>query len=129
MAWKPEQKRSFRIFRELDDHTLYLQTYLIDIKLDNMKILAIEKEMEGVDWNNLEDLLKDEAQHVYHLYLSDTLREIYFTENKNAILILETQDKEAAIKLLDALPLVKSGKIRFEVIELRPYMGFGRMMG
>lgn len=94
-----------------------------------MKILAIEKETEGIEWNNPEDLLKDEALHVYHLYLSGSLREIYFTENKNAILVLETVDKEAAIQLLDTLPLVMSGKIRFEVMELRPYTGFGRIMG
>ena len=93
-----------------------------------MKILAIENEIEGVDWDNLEDLLKDEAQHVYDLYLSDSLREIYFTENKNAVLILETEDKKAAITLLDTLPLVKSGKIKFDVMELRPYTGYERIM-
>ena len=93
-----------------------------------MKILAIENETEGVDWYNLEDLLKEEAQHVYHLYLSDSLREIYFTENKNAILMMETEDKKTAIKLLDTLPLVKSGKIKFEVMELRPYTGYERIM-
>ena len=93
-----------------------------------MKILAIENEIEGVEWDTLEDLLKDEAKHVLNLYLSDSLREIYFTENKNAILVLETEDKKAAIKLLDALPLVKSGKIKFEVMELRPYTGYERIM-
>lgn len=93
-----------------------------------MKILAIENEMEDVAWDNVEDLLKDEAQHVYNLYLSDSLREIYFTENKNAILVMETEDKKAAIKLLDTLPLVKSGKIKFEVMELRPYTGYKRIM-
>ena len=93
-----------------------------------MKILAIENEIEGVEWDNLEDLLKDEAQHVYNLYLSDSLREIYFTETKNAILVMETEDKKAAIKLLDTLPLVKSGKITFEVMELRPYTGYERIM-
>ncbi len=93
-----------------------------------MKILAIENEIEGVEWDNLEDLLKEEAQHVYNLYLSDSLREIYFTENKNAILVMETEDKKTAIKLLDTLPLVKSGKIKFEVMELRPYTGYERIM-
>jgi len=93
-----------------------------------MKILAIENEMKGVEWDNLGDLLKEEAQHVYNLYLSDSLREIYFTENKNAILVMETEDKKAAIKLLDTLPLVKSGKIKFEVMELRPYSGYERIM-
>jgi hypothetical protein len=93
-----------------------------------MKILAIEKEIEGVECDNLEDLLKDEARHVYTLYLSGSLREIYFTENKNAIVMMETEDKKTAIKLLDTLPLVKSGKIKFEVMELRPYTGYERIM-
>ena len=93
-----------------------------------MKILAIENEIKGVEWDNLEALLKDEARHVYDLYLSGSLREIYFTENKNAILVMEMKDKKAAIKLLDTLPLVKSGKIKFEVMELRPYTGYERIM-
>lgn len=93
-----------------------------------MKILAIEKEMEGVAWDNSEGLLKEEARHVYNLYLSDALREIYFTENSNAILVIEAGDKHAAIKLLDELPLVRDGKIRFEVMELRPYTGYERIM-
>lgn len=93
-----------------------------------MKILAIENEIEGVEWDNLGDLLQEEAHHVYHLYLSDSLREIYFTENKNAILILETEDKETAIKLLGTLPLVKYGKIKFDIMELRPYTGYERIM-
>lgn len=93
-----------------------------------MKILAIENEIEDVEWDHLKDVLKDEAQHVYNLYLSDSLREIYFTENQNAILVMETEDKKAAIKLLDTLPLVKSGTIKFEVMELRPYTGYERIM-
>ena len=93
-----------------------------------MKVLAIEKEMKDVDWNNLGDLLKDEAQHVFHLYLSNSLREIYFTENKNAVLVLEAANKNAANELLKTLPLVKSGKIQFETMELRPYTGYERIM-
>lgn len=93
-----------------------------------MKILAIENEIEGVDWNKLEDVLKNEARQVYNLYLSDTIREIYFTENKNAILVLEMKDKKAAIELLKTLSLVKTGKIKFEVMELRPYTGYDRIM-
>lgn len=93
-----------------------------------MKILAIEKEIGEVDWANLVNLLKDEALHVYNLYLSDALREIYFTETKNAILVMEAVDKKAAITLLDTLPLVKLGKIKFEVMELRPYTGYERIM-
>jgi hypothetical protein len=93
-----------------------------------MKILALERDIEGIDWDNTEQLLEQEAQHVFQLYLSDTLREIYFTEGNNAVLILETKDRETAEKLLDTLPLVKSGKIRFEVMELKPYTGFERII-
>ena len=93
-----------------------------------MKILALEKEIEGVKWDYTEKLLEQEAQHIFQLYLSDCLREIYFTENRNAVLVMETKDRETAILLLDALPLVKSGKIQFEVLELRPYTGYERII-
>jgi len=93
-----------------------------------MKILAIEKEIEGAIWEHIEKLLEQEAQHVFQLYLSDCLREIYFTEDKNAVLILETEDRETAEILLNDLPLVKSNKIRFEIYELKPYIGFARIL-
>ena len=93
-----------------------------------MKILALEREIEGTIWEHTETLLEQEAQHVFQLYFSDCLREIYFTEKKNAVLILETKDKETAEKLLNELPLVKSGKIKFEIMELRPYSGYERIM-
>ncbi len=93
-----------------------------------MKILAIEKEIEGTGRAHLEDLLKDEAQHVFNLYLSDSLREIYFTADKNAVLVMETEDKKTAGNLLDSLPLVKSGMIKFDIMELRPYTGYKRLM-
>ena len=93
-----------------------------------MKILTLEKEIEGAIWEHTERILEQEAQHVFQLYLSDSLREIYFTEDKNAVLILETKDRKTAEKLLNDLPLVKLNKIRFEVFELRPYTGYERIM-
>ena len=93
-----------------------------------MKILAIEKEITECSWEHSEKLLEQEAQHVFQLYLSDCLREIYFTEDKNAVLILETKDRASAEKLLNDLPLVKSGKIRFEIRELKPYTGYERII-
>ena len=93
-----------------------------------MKILALEKEIEGIEWFNSENLLKMEAQQVFQLYLSDYVREIYFTEENNAVLILETVNKKTAEELLNELPLVKSGMIRFEIFELRPYTGYERII-
>ena len=93
-----------------------------------MKILALEKEIEGVKWENAENLLVQEAQHVFQLYISDSLREIYFTEDKKAVLIMETKDIEEAKILLDTLPLVTCGKIKFDIMELKPYTGYERVI-
>lgn len=93
-----------------------------------MKILAIEKDIPSANWEDAEKVLKEEARHVYDLYLEDSLREIYFTESHHAILILECKSKEKALELLADFPLVKNGLIRFEVNELRPYTGFSRLV-
>ncbi len=73
-----------------------------------MKILALEKELKTVDWNNKSQTLIEEAKSAYQLMLSGNLREIYFTENKHAVLVLECEDKMVAKQLLAELPLVKS---------------------
>ena len=93
-----------------------------------MKILAIEKEIKTVDWEKISQTLKEEAKSVYEMMLLGSLREIYFTENKNAVLILECEDKIVARTLLDKLPLVMKGIIDFEIMELQPYTGFSRLM-
>jgi hypothetical protein len=55
-----------------------------------MKILAIEKAVPGVDWKTVsQELLAQEALHVYGLYLREHLREHYFNEEKCAVLVLE----------------------------------------
>ncbi|MES2380978.1 MAG: superoxide dismutase [Bacteroidota bacterium] len=93
-----------------------------------MKILAIEKELKTVDWENEMQTLIEEAKSAYKLILSGNLREIYFTENKHAVLILECEDKIAAKQLLAELPLVQKEIIAFEIMALQPYTGFTRLM-
>lgn len=92
-----------------------------------MKYLAVEKEIENADWSNTESVLKDEAQHVYNLYLDGIIREIYFNDENCAVLLLECENKTAATELLAAFPLVKAGLILFELSELRPYTGLKRL--
>lgn len=93
-----------------------------------MKILAIEKELEDADWSAAKEILDDEARHVYELYLSGFLREIYFNDEHCAVLMLECENKERATELLNSFPLVKNGLIRFEVTTLNPYTGYERIM-
>ena len=93
-----------------------------------MKILALEKEVDGVDWSNCDELLKQEALQVYQLQKSGIIREIYFNQNHCAIIILECESTSVAKNTLNKLPLVKSGLINFEVMELTPYNGFDRII-
>jgi hypothetical protein len=94
-----------------------------------MKILAISSESQGVNWDNENQSLKSEAAEVYKMYLSGTLREIYFTQNSNAVLILECKNISGAKRIVAKLPLVKKGLIRFEFMELHPYPGLKRIIG
>ena len=93
-----------------------------------MKILAIEKELENTDWTFRKEILEKEAHQVYQLYLSDHLREIYFNDLNCAVLILECQNIAKAEELLSTLPLVAKKLIKFEIMHLKPYTGFERIM-
>jgi hypothetical protein len=94
-----------------------------------MKILAIEKEVPGVDWSTVsKDLLAKEALNVYNMYLTGQLREHYFNEERCAVLVLECDSKAQAQELLEKLPLVQKNLIVFEIMELRPYTGYDRII-
>jgi hypothetical protein len=86
-----------------------------------MKILALAREISKGDYA---PFLVDETLKVWDLYLKETIREIYFTEERNAVLLLECKDKSEAEQLLNQLPLVKQKLISFEIYELHPYTGY-----
>jgi hypothetical protein len=93
-----------------------------------MKLLAIEHETSSINWNEENEVLISESYQVYHLFQEGIIRDIYFTENENAVIILESKSKSEAENVLATLPLVKAGLIDFEVMELRPYTGFDRII-
>ena len=93
-----------------------------------MKFLALEKETANADWSGSETVLKKEAEHVLSLYYDGILREIYFDENRCAVLMLECIDKQTALAVLEDFPLVRAGLITFELIELLPYTGIKRLI-
>jgi hypothetical protein len=93
-----------------------------------MKIMALENYCADVDWKDLSDMLKDEARTAYSLYLQGIIREMYFTENDEAVLILECNNKDEALTLLRQLPLVKNKIIDFDLKELKPYPGLSRIL-
>ena len=92
-----------------------------------MKFLALERELPDTTAKAFQPLLKEEARGVWKLQQSGALREIYFTEQHTAVLMLECSDIDAARALLARLPLVQAGLITFDVIPLVPYDGYARL--
>lgn len=93
-----------------------------------MKVLAIEKEINGTTKEQFTPYLKSEAQRVWELHQTGIIREIYYGKSSNnAVLILECADEIEAKKILDTLPLVKENLIKFEILSLMPYDGFARL--
>ncbi len=94
-----------------------------------MKILAIERDVDGIPGEAFtESLKKAEAARVWELYQGDTIRELYFRQDQtSAVLVLECTSVEEAGRILDGLPLVQQGLIKFEIIPLAAYPGFARL--
>lgn len=93
-----------------------------------MKIFALEIEIPNANWEDTSDLLKEEAMHVYQLQQTGIIREIYFTDLKNAVIIMECECIEKAQLVLSEFPLVKAGLIKFKAEALHPYTGFDRII-
>ncbi len=93
-----------------------------------MKILAIEKEIEGTTSEDFQPHLKAEAQKVWELQQQNIIREIHFrADRSSAVLIFECDSVDEAEKILNTLPLVQANLIEFEIIPLKPYPGFERL--
>jgi len=73
-------------------------------------------------------LLAEEARAAWRLRQADVLREAYFrADRREAVLVLECADADAARAALSSLPLVQAGIIEFEIVPLVPYDGFSRL--
>lgn len=92
-----------------------------------MRFIALEREVSGVNWENQDELLRDEAAHVLNLKNDGIVEDIFFTETHEAVVFLNGEKLEDVKKLLDEFPLVKAGMIKFEVHGLTPYDGFERL--
>ncbi len=92
-----------------------------------MKVLAIEIEMPGVNDSDYTPYLKAEALKTWELQQQGFIREMYFTDEKYAVLVLEADDKAHAREILGQLPLVQQKLIDFELMALTAYPGFARL--
>ena len=94
-----------------------------------MKILAIEHELADQAAGQFGQYAKAEALKVWELWQSNVIREIYFRADRDAaVLILECGSIPEAHEILGTLPFVRSNLISFEVIPLKAYPGFARLI-
>jgi hypothetical protein len=92
-----------------------------------MKILAIEKELPGVADSDYEPWLEAEARKAWELHQAGLIRELYFTDEHCAVLVLEASDKAHAREIVEQLPLVQQKLIDFDLLALTAYPGFARL--
>jgi hypothetical protein len=92
-----------------------------------MKILAIEKEMPGVQDLDYNPWMEAEARKAWELHQEGLIRELYFTDEHCAVLILEARDKAHAREIVNQLPLVQQKLIDFDLMALTAYPGFARL--
>jgi hypothetical protein len=92
-----------------------------------MKILAIEKELPGIKDADYQPFLELEARKAWELHQQGLIRELYFTDDHCAVLILEARDQAHAREIVDQLPLVQQKLIDFELMALNAYPGFARL--
>ncbi len=92
-----------------------------------MRYLAMTRDIGLVDWASKDSLLRSEAERVRDLAALGVVRDIWFTERKDAVLLLECDDGGRAREAMESLPLVKAGLIAYELTALHPYTGFARL--
>lgn len=93
-----------------------------------MRILALERSIEGVSDAECTAWLRPEALRAWELYRQGVIKELYFRpDTHEAVLLLECSDIQEARRILDSLPLVEHELIRFEIVPLAPYTGFERL--
>jgi hypothetical protein len=91
-----------------------------------VKVLAIGHPRSGVRWEHIAPYVGVEARTMWERYEIDQVREFYLRADHQpgVVLVFECDDVTEAERLVAALPMVEAGLLDFEVIPLRPYMGF-----
>jgi hypothetical protein len=96
-----------------------------------VKVLAIGHPRNRVEWKHIYPYVGEQARSVWERYESDQVREFYLRADHQPgiVLVLECDDITEAERLVAALPISEAHLLDFEVIPLRPYMGFRQLFG
>lgn len=90
-----------------------------------MKILAISHIVSGFTQEDLNPYGLEEIKAAWELYAENTFREIYYSKERHAaIIVLECDNEEEAQKIIGTLPMVEKGLIAFDYYQLEPFAFF-----
>jgi hypothetical protein len=91
-----------------------------------VKVLAIGHPQSGVRWEHIAPYVGEQARSVWERYEIDQVREFYLRADHQpgVVLVLECDDVTEAERLVATLPMAEAGLLDFELIPLRPFMGF-----
>jgi hypothetical protein len=93
-----------------------------------MKVLAIIEVANGVAIESVRAELQSELRGSWHLYETGVLREVYATPSPaRVVFVLEADDTKAALAHLQKLPMVASGLLHLELVELRPFVNWSAL--
>ncbi len=93
-----------------------------------MQYLVLTHDAMKIEWDTQTTLLHAEARKVLELQTGGHIRNIWFNEDNDAVLLLEADSHEAAKKKIDELPLVMNHMIKYEILALYPYTGYTRLV-
>ena len=91
-----------------------------------VKVLAIGHPRSAVRWEDIYPYVGEQARYLWERYETDQVREFYLRADHQPgmVLVLECDDVTEAERLVAALPISEADLLDFEVIPLRPYIGF-----
>jgi hypothetical protein len=93
-----------------------------------VKILAVIDVVPGTDMAALRAGLPSELKETWDLFSAGVLREAYATATPTRVVfVLETQSQDEAAAHLRKFPLVASGALRFELVELHPFVNWSML--
>lgn len=90
-----------------------------------MKVLFVTKRTAGTTTEQIAALRLEEVPAVWQLLKAGSLREIYFSPERPAVVgVLECASVDEARQILGMLPMAAAGRIDFDLLSLQPYDQF-----
>jgi hypothetical protein len=93
-----------------------------------MLFLMLARVVEGTPVEQLLSLVKPEAAKIWEYYAADQVRSVYYFEDMSgAVLIFDAANLAEAQTAAAQFPMNKAGVLKFEIIQLKPYLGIEQL--